>query len=203
MKEKYTFTRMLYILLQVVWYLQLLFLAILIIVFALIYFENPLVDQFKLKGFRVQFERIDINDNAAESVYLSNGEGRLHDIKTEDKFIFLRLLSVFVDALLYLFIIYRLKNIFKALKLDNFFIRQNGIYMKHIAYAVLGIALLPSLIDYTINLKVLESIHIKGIVFKAGFHFDFRTLFLAILIFVIAQGFIRGAEIKEENDLTI
>ncbi len=203
MKEKYTFTRILYILLQVVWYLQLLFLAILIIVFTLIYFENPLVDQFKLKGFRVQFERIDINDNAAESVYLSNGEGRLHDIKTEDKFIFLRLLSVFVDALLYLFIIYRLKNIFKAPKLDNFFIRQNGIYMKHIAYAVLGIASLPSLIDYIINLKVLESIHIKGIVFKAGFHFDFRTLFLALLIFVIAQGFIRGAEIKEENDLTI
>ena len=68
---------------------------------------------------------------------------------------------------------------------------------------MLGIALLPDLINYLINVYVTNTLVINGIIFKARFDFDLRTTFLALLIFVIAKVFIRGAELKEDHDLTI
>ncbi len=204
MANKFPFIKSIAFVLQIVWYLQLLFLFALIVVSLLIVIDNPIVKQYKLKGFRVQFQQIDLDKSGQNNtVYLSNGEGRLHDAKTGDKFIFYRILSVFIDAFLYTLIVLWLKKIFKGLETGNFFIRKNGIYIKKIAYAVIGIAILPVLIDYFVNLQVVNSLKIDNVVFKARLSFDFRSLFLALLLFVIAKVFIKGAEIKEENDLTI
>ncbi len=204
MANKFPFIKSVALILQIVWYLQLLFLFALIVVSLLIVIDSPVVDQYKLKGFRVQFQRIDLDKSIQNStVYFSNGEARLHDKKTNDKFIFYRIFSVFVDAFLYTLIVLWLKKIFKSLETGNFFIRENGIYIKKIAYAVIGISLLPALIDYFINLQLVDALKIEGVIFKARLSFDFRSLFLALLIFVIAKVFIKGAEIKEENDLTI
>ncbi len=204
MANKFPFIKSVALILQTVWYLQLLFLFALIVVSLLIVIDSPVVDRYKLKGFRVQFQRIDLDKSVQNStVYFSNGEARLHDKKTNDKFIFYRIFSVFVDAFLYTLIVLWLKKIFKSLETGNFFIRENGIYIKKIAYAVIGISLLPPLIDYFINLQLVDALKIEGVIFKARLSFDFRSLFLALLIFVIAKVFIKGAEIKEENDLTI
>jgi len=187
----------------IIWYLQWIFLFSLIVIAILIASNSSLIDLNKIKGFHVQFERIDIQNNQQDNIYLSNGKGRIHIKDTEDSFIFYRLFSVFVDTLLYIFIIYLLQKIFSSLKTGTFFIRQNGICIKRIAYAVLGIALLPDLINYLINIYITETLTIDGIIFKARFNFDLRTTFLALLIFVIAKVFIRGAELKEDHDLTI
>ncbi len=204
MANKFPFIKSVALVLQIVWYLQLLFLFALMLVSLLIFIDSPIVDQYKLKGFRVQFQQINLDKSVQNStVYLSNGEGRLHNQKTNDKFIFYRILSVFVDAFLYTLIVFWLKKIFKSLETGNFFIRKNGIYIKKIAYAVIGITLLPALIDYFVNLQLVDVLKIEGVIFKARLSFDFRSLFLALLIFVIAKVFIKGAEIKEENDLTI
>ena len=62
------------------------FLTALIIISVLILFKNPFVKQFKLKVFRIRFERIIIqtNDNSVGNVYLSDKEGRLHYINTNN-----------------------------------------------------------------------------------------------------------------------
>jgi len=204
MAHKFPFIKSIAFVLRIIWYLQLIFLTAIVLIAILIALNNPIIDQYKLKGFSVQFERIDLDKSAPDKpVYLSNGEGRLHNTQSNDKFIFYRLFSVFIDAFLYTLIVFWLRKIFKLLEIDNFFIRQNGVYIKQIAFAVLGIALLPDLVNYFINLQVMESLKIENVIFKARLSFDFRTLFLALLIFVIAKVFIKGAEIKEENDLTI
>lgn len=209
MAGKYPFIKAVSVVLRIIWYLQWIFLSVLFIVAILIATNSSLIDINKISGFHIQFARIDIqnstsnNDNSQSDIYLSNGEGRLHIENTHQKFIFYRLFSVFIDTLLYIFIIYLLQKIFSGLKTGVFFVKQNGIYIKRIAYSVLGIALLPDLIFYFINLHITETLNIEGIVFKARFDFDYRTTFLALLIFVIAKVFIRGTELKEDHDLTI
>jgi hypothetical protein len=204
MANKFPFIKSISFVLQIIWYLQLLFLFALIVISFLIAIDSSIVNQYKLKGFRVQFQRVDLEKSGQNNIaYLSNGEGRLHLSQSGDKFIFYRILSVFVDAFLYTLIVLWLKKIFKGLETGDFFIRKNGIYIKKIAYAVIGIAVLPVLIDYFVNLQVVNSLKIDNVIFKARLSFDFRSLFLALLIFVIAKVFIKGAEIKEENDLTI
>ena len=209
MAGKYPFIKAVSVVLRIIWYLQWIFLFVLIIISVLIATNSSLIDINKISGFHIQFAKIDIqnsspvSNNSQSDIYLSNGEGRLHIKNIEYKFIFYRLISVFIDTLLYIFIIYSLQKIFTGLKTGNFFVKQNGIYIKQMAYAVLGIALLPKLIDYFINIHITKTLDISGIIFKARFDFDYRTTFLALLIFVIAKVFIRGTELKEEHDLTI
>ena len=209
MAGKYPFIKAVSIILRIIWYLQWIFLASLFVVTILIVTNSSLIDINKISGFHIQFSRIDIQDsniktdNLQSEMYLSNGEGRLHMKDTHYKFIFYRIFSVFIDTLLYIFIIYLLQKIFSSLKTGIFFVKQNGIYIKRIAFSVLGIALLPNLFFYIINLQIIETLDIEGIVLKARFNFDYRTTFLALLIFVIAKVFIRGTELKKDHDLTI
>ena len=206
---KYTFIKAVSVVLRVIWYLQWLFVLVLVTISILIAINSSLIDSSKIKGFHIQFAKIDIQsmqpntDKVMADIYLSNGEGRLHLNNSDKKFIFFRLVSVFIDTLLYILIIYLLQNIFLSLKTGVFFIKQNGVYIKKIAYAVIAIAIIPDLINYFINIHVAETLNIEGVIFKARFDFDIRTTFLALLIFVIAKVFIRGTELKEDHDLTI
>ncbi len=208
MSDKYPFIKAVSSILRIIWYLQWIFLFVLIVISILIATNSSLIDVNKLSGFHVQFVRVDIQNavdthNLQNDIYLSNGEGRLHFKDIDHKFIFFRIFNVFIDTLLFIFIIYLLQKIFRSLKIGTFFVKQNGIYIKRIAYAVLGIALLPKLIDYFINVYITKNIDIDGIIFKAWFDFDYRTTSLALFVFVIAKVFIRGAELKEDLDLTI
>jgi len=209
MAGNYPFIKAVSVVLRVIWYLQWIFLAVLIIISILIVTNSSLIDTSKIKGFHIQFAKIDIQnqiletDKSANNTYLSNGEGRLHLNDTSHTFVLYRLISVFVDTLLFIFIIYLLQKIFAGLKTGVFFVKQNGVYIKKIAYAVLGIALLPKIIDYFVNYYIAQTLDIAGIIFKARFDFDYRTTSLALLIFVIAKVFIRGTELKEDLDLTI
>ncbi|OQY02837.1 MAG: hypothetical protein B6I20_06350 [Bacteroidetes bacterium 4572_117] len=209
MSSKYPFIKAVSIILRIIWYLQWLFLLALIVISILLSTNSSIVNIDKLKGFNVQFTKINIpnsisnTDNLQSDIYLSNGEGRLHIKNIEHRFIFYRLLSVFVDTLLFIFVIFLLQKIFSGLKTGSFFVKQNGVYIRKIAYAVLGIALLPKIIDYVTNIYITNNLDIDGIVLKARFDFDYRTTSLALLIFVIAKVFIKGAELREDHDLTI
>ena len=209
MAARFPFIKAVSIVLSIIWYLQWLIIAALVIITILIATDNSIINTSKLEGFHVQFVRIDISNNAFDAdnsesdIYLTNGEGRMH-IENEDyNFIYFRLLSAFLDTLFYIFIIYLLRKIFFSLKTGEFFVKQNGIYIKKIAYAVLGLTLIPAFLNYLINIYIKKTLIIEGIIFKAQFEFDYGTVFLALLIFVIAQVFIRGTELKEDQDLTI
>ena len=209
MAARFPFIKGVSIVLSIIWYLQWVIIAGLVVITILIATDNSIINTSKLEGFHVQYERIDIpsstldNGNHESNIYLTNGEGRIH-IENEDyNFIYFRLLSAFIDTLLYIFIIFLLRKIFSGLKTGEFFVKQNGIYIKKIAYAVLGLTLIPAFLNYFINIYIKKTLNIEGIIFKAQFEFDYGTVFLALLIFVLAQVFIRGTELKEDQDLTI
>ena len=209
MAARFPFIKAVSVILSIIWYLQWVIIAGLVVFTILIATDNSIINTSKLQGFHVQFERLDIpnstfdNNNQESNIYLTNGEGRIHIVNEDYNFIYFRLLGAFLDTLFYIFIIFLLRKIFSSLKTGEFFVKQNGIYIKKIAYAVLGLTLIPSFLIYLIDIYVKKSLNIEGIIFKAQFEFDYGTVFLALLIFVIAEVFIRGTELKEDQDLTI
>jgi hypothetical protein len=209
MAAKFPFIKSVSFLLNIIWYLQWLLLAAIVIISILIATDNKIINTSKIEGFHIQFARIDIPNDLSSSdiqnnaVYLSHGEGRLHIENYQNNFIYLRLLSAFLYTLIYIIIIYLLRKIFFSLKTGLFFVKQNGIYIRKIAFAVLGITLIPAILNLFINIYVKKTLIIEGIIFKAQFEFDYGTAFLALLIFVIAEVFIRGTELKEDQALTI
>ncbi len=65
------------------------------------------------------------------------------------------------------------------------------------------LAFLPELVCYIIESHITNNIELANIVIRAKFNLDFRTIFLGFLIFAMAKAFIKGAEIKEEHELTV
>ncbi|MBU8891756.1 MAG: DUF2975 domain-containing protein, partial [Bacteroidales bacterium] len=104
---------------------------------------------------------------------------------------------------IYIYIIYFLRKIFSSLKTGVFFKKCNGEFIKKIAYAVLILSILPEFISYLLGSHIAKTIELKDVILHAEFELDFRSVFLGFLIFAMAKAFIRGAEIKEENELTI
>ena len=209
MAAKLPFIRAVSIILSIIWYLQWIFVAGLIVISFLIATHNSIIDTGKIEGFHIQYVRIDIPDSISDTgnqngdVYLTNGEGRLHIENAEYNFIYFRLIIAFIDTFFYILIVFLLRKIFSSLKTGEFFVKQNGIYIKNIAFTVLGLTLIPAFLNYLINIYIKQSLSIEGILFKAQFEFDYGTVFLALLIFVIAEVFIKGTELKEDQDLTI
>lgn len=208
MQNKYPYLIAVNIILKIFWYFQWLFILALIVISFTIIVNPSCIDVEKIRGFSVDFSRIylgevDLNDGINHTAFISNGYGRLHISQYENKFVLYRIIGAAIDALIYILVIYYLRKIFASLKTGVFFIRSNGIYIKKIAYAVLVLSFLPELYYYLIASHISKNIELSNVVLNADFNLDFRTIFLGLLIFIISKAFIRGAELKEEVDLTV
>jgi|LGVF01.1.fsa_nt_gb hypothetical protein len=209
MTKKYSFIKAVSLLLKVVWYIQWLFLGSLIVFSISIFAKPDFIKLDKLNGFNVEFKKVELPrsiitpPNEVHEVFLTNGEGRLHIIDFDSNYVFYRLIGVFLQIFIFMLIIYYLQKLFKNMENGDFFIKRNGVFIKYISYFVIAIAIAPSLVYYFINLHIENTLHLEGIIFKSRFDFDFHTILLGLLIFAISQVFIKGNELKEENELTI
>lgn len=193
---------------NIFWVLQLLFVLVLIIYTLLLFFHVDFFDTNILRGFKIHFKSIDfvqplIYEGESYKMKLTNGEGRLHVDHLNQNFIYFRILAAFVDSIMYLFILFFLKKILKNLTSDNFFIPENGKLIKKIGYSIIALAIIPEVIHYFTDKMISKSISIENVVIKSEFYFDYQTILLGIIVFVISIVFLRGVEIKEEQDLTI
>ncbi|MEN8187107.1 MAG: DUF2975 domain-containing protein [Bacteroidota bacterium] len=185
-----------------------------VLIFALITYTSLLVlnvdffDVDVLKGFKIHFSKIEfiqplIFEGSEYSFNLTNGVGRLHVSDLPRNFIYYRLFAAFVDTFLYLSILYFLRKIFINLTDNEYFIPENGMYLKKIGYTIIALALLPEIIHYLSDLQVVKYITIENVKLKTEFNFDIQTILLGILVFVISLVFLRGIELKKDQELTI
>ncbi|MEN8247299.1 MAG: DUF2975 domain-containing protein [Bacteroidota bacterium] len=196
------------IILNIYWYLQILLVATIIVIGLFLLFDVQFIDINHLKGFKVHFSKITFSDplvyNGAEYDFtLTNGEGRLHIDDLDQKFIYLRMLAALTDSLLYLMIIYFLRRVFKNLTQDKYFVTENGRYIKYIAISIILLAIVPETIYLLTDSWIKNVIDQKDVIMTVGFSLDFQTILLGLLVFVISIIFLRGIELKEDQDLTI
>lgn len=161
-----------------------------------------------LKGFKIHFSKIDflnpiVIDGEEHLVKMTNGEGRLHIENFNQGFIYMRILAAFIDSFLYLLILFFLRKIFKNLTTNQFFIPENGVLLRKIGFTIITLAILPAIIHFITDAMVLNSLQLEGVTLKNEFDFDLQTILLGILVFVISIVFLRGIELKKDQELTI
>lgn len=194
--------------LNVYWYLQLAFIVIIIIIGLLLVLNVEFIDLNYLNGFKIQFSKINFIDpiiynGKSYDFALTNGEGRLHINDLNQKFVYLRMLAALIDSFIYLMIIYFLRKIFNNLTENKYFVAVNGMYIKYIALSIILLSFIPETIHYLTDRWIVSVLEQKDIIMKVGFSFDIQTVLLGLLVFVISIIFLRGIELKEDQELTI
>ena len=196
------------IILNIFWYLQLAVIASIILIGLLLLFDVDFIDLNRLNGFKIHFSKIIFSDpliyNGENYDFaLTNGEGRLHIDDLDQKFVYLRMFGALIDSFIYLMIIHFLRKIFKNLTENKYFVASNGIYIKKIALSIIFLAIVPEVIYYLTDKWIINTIELKNVIFKNEFNFEYQTILLGLLVFVISIVFLRGIELKEDQDLTI
>ncbi|MCK5780981.1 MAG: DUF2975 domain-containing protein [Flavobacteriales bacterium] len=209
MTSKFSFIKAVSILLKVVWYAQWLFMGSLV-VFAITIIANPsFVDLDKLNGFKVEFKKVELPrsivspPNEKRDVFLTNGTGRMHIEDYKSNIVLHRLLGVLLELFIFMMIIHFLTKLFNNMAKGDYFILENGIFIKFISFLIIASGIIPNILYYIINLNIENTLHLDAIIFKSRLSLDLKTILLGLLVFVIAQVFIKGNELREENELTI
>ena len=194
--------------LNVFWFIQIAILAGILLFALFLIFNVDFIDLNQLNGFNIHFSKIIFDEpliynGEMYDFSLTNGEGRLHIDNLEQKFIYLRIFAALVDSFIYLMIIYFLRKIFNNLTHNNYFVAANGNYIKNISLSIILLAIIPETIHYFTDKLILKSIKVDSVILKNEFNFEYQTLLLGLLVFVISIVFLRGIELKEDQYLTI
>lgn len=193
---------------SILWVLQWAVLISIIIYVLLLILNVDFFNVDVLKGFKIHFSKIDflkpiVIDGKEHIIKLTNGEGRLHIENFNQSFIYMRIFGAFIDSFLYLLILYFLRKIFKNLTSNQYFIPENGVLLRKIGFTIIALAILPAIIHFITDAMVLSSLQLEGVTLKNEFDFDLQTILLGILVFVISIVFLRGIELKKDQELTI
>lgn len=193
---------------NILWYLQCAILLAIVVYVSLLVLNVDFFNVDVLKGFKIHFSKINflhpiLIDGEEHIVKLTNGEGRLHIENFNQSFIYMRIFAAFIDSFLYLLILYFIRKIFKNLTANQYFISENGILIRKIGFTIITLAILPGIIHYITDMMVINTIHIKDVILKNEFILDFQTILLGVLVFVISIVFLRGIELRKDQELTI
>ena len=193
---------------NLVFIFQWVFIAVIITSFVLVLSNAYPALTEKISGLTIYFSVIDFGnvtfeDGISRNVILTNGSGRLHIESMTLNAIYLKMLGAILEALVFIYIVYLLKRIFRNLRAGNFFIRENGVFITKIGLSIILITFFIDVFNYFVSNYVSKTLAISNIEFKPFINFHFNLIFLGLLILAIAQIFIKGTEMKIEQDLTI
>ena len=104
---------------------------------------------------------------------------------------------------LILWIVYSLRKIVQSVRQKNPFTSTNGKRLRIIAFSMVGIELIKGLADLTKMLYLEPRLHFETILIRSDISISLRVIIAGLVILVIAEAFRIGAEITEEQELTV
>ena len=104
---------------------------------------------------------------------------------------------------LILWIVYSLWKIVQSVRQKNPFTSTNGKRLRIIAFSMVGIELIRGLADLTKMLYLEPRLHFETILIRSDISISLRVIIAGLVILVIAEAFRIGAEITEEQELTV
>lgn len=213
-----SYIRTVTLLLKIILSLQWLAAAFFTVLIVLLIINPEMELTEKLSGFGVDYEIIELGehdagellgqdsygtDNEKHRLWLTNGRGRLHISGHSQKIIIIKVLLALVEVLAYIYIFHLLISVFSGMKEGTFFNRVNGLIIRRIAWVIITITVITEFVQFLVSDHILRNYEIRSITLQRDTNIDIRTLFFGLMLLVISIAFIRGAEIKEENELTI
>ncbi|UCD37073.1 MAG: DUF2975 domain-containing protein [Fidelibacterota bacterium] len=109
------------------------------------------------------------------------------------------LVAIFLNLL----ILYQLRRVFASLRTGNPFRRENGTRIRWIGAAVVALGLFKAAFGIVSDPLVISRLEVAGIELRSGISLEGEYIFVGFLILVLAEIFRIGAEMKEEQELTI
>lgn len=104
---------------------------------------------------------------------------------------------------LILWIVYSLRKIVQSVRQKNPFTSTNGKRLRIIAFSMVGIELIRGLADLTKMLYLEPRLHFETILIRSDISISLHVIIAGLVILVIAEAFRIGAEITEEQELTV
>ena len=109
----------------------------------------------------------------------------------------------FIFSGLILWIVYSLWKIVQSVRQKNPFTSINGKRLRIIAFSMVGIELIRGLADLTKMLYLEPRLHFETILIRSDISISLRVIIAGLVILVIAEAFRIGAEITQEQELTV
>ncbi|HBE80845.1 MAG TPA: hypothetical protein DDW65_24125 [Firmicutes bacterium] len=100
-------------------------------------------------------------------------------------------------------IIYQLRKILTTLEAGTPFVIENVNRIRKIGLLIFGGIVAQFIAGLFLGRAIMENVIVKGTIFTAKSGFNGDTIFIALVILVIAEIFRQGTLLKEEHDLTI
>ena len=104
---------------------------------------------------------------------------------------------------LILWIVYSLWKIVQSVRQKTPFTSTNGKRLRIIAFSMVSIELIRGLADLTKMLYLEPRLHFETILIRSDISISLRVIIAGLVILVIAEAFRIGAEITEEQELTV
>ncbi len=102
-----------------------------------------------------------------------------------------------------IWILLLLRQLIRSVKRGDPFNRKNGMRLRWIGISILVIGVFDFLHDILLNLFITPRLSFESIVPESSIHFNLSMILVAMVIIVIGEAFRIGAEMKEEQELTI
>ena len=109
----------------------------------------------------------------------------------------------FIFSGLILWIVYSLWKIVQSVRQKNPFTSTNGKRLRIIAFSMVGIELIRGLADLTKMLYLEPRLHFETILIRSDISISLHVIIAGLVILVIAEAFRIGAEITQEQELTV
>lgn len=176
-------------------------------------FEAPLGfhlnDDFQVENHNdfEQFVEVRYKEKVYTEVKLKATEYYL-DLKTipaSDLYIIAAMILV---GLAFYYLLHLLIKLLKSIEEREFFSLENVKRLRKIGLMLIGFAVLKWLYGHLMNYILLDYLDVKGVYkassgFQLSLEFFNTTLFLGLMILLIANAFEHGLKLKEEQELTI
>ncbi len=135
--------------------------------------------------------------------FMSSGVVEVHLGEHDWPYMISLVFIVLIEIGVSLFILHQLLNFLDEVTNARLFVRQNAAAIRKIGWVVALYAPVAGLIQYLMTWALIDRVRLTGATLGFGFYVDISTVFLGLIIVVIAQIFDEGVKLKEEHDLTI
>ena len=142
-------------------------------------------------------------DDGEHAVRIEDAYGKLHLVDTP--FFITKIIAriLFVVLMLGLFMTWRFKQLVTNLKTGLFFVKENVLGIKQIAYGLLALWITTRIYMEVLNHAIVKHLDFESIIIgNQPADFDFMIQ-LALGLWVMAHVFGKGIELRDYKDLTI
>ncbi len=103
-----------------------------------------------------------------------------------------------------LLIIYNLRKIFATIVAENPFTEENSRRIKVIGWAIIAASILKGLVAFLLGLYFSNMISLPGLELRANLRMeDFGGVFVGLIVLILAEVFMHGFRLQEEQNLTV